>query len=144
MSLGDWCNTPEQWRTQAWGVTKCHISISWLLPVDPGVTTWEWQNGFSWYLVLGILSDICWHIPILVKIKCKALRAFTGIAGTWRTNVYCGNPSREGLKWLATELLARILIMAETWACIVTTPHPDQFKWLHRTDHKTLPSTVQL
>jgi hypothetical protein len=73
-------------------------------------------------VIQGIRSDSCWHIPTSVKTKCKALHTFMGMAGAWCTNVYCGNPSREGLKWLAKELLAGILITAETWAFIVMTP----------------------
>ena len=91
-------------------------------------------------ILLGIRSNICWHIPILVKIKCKALHTIMGITGAWHTNVYCNNPSREGLNWLAIELLAGILITAETW---VGHCDPNK-KRLHRTAHKSLPSTAEL
>ena len=62
MSLGDWCNTPEEWRTQAWGVTRCHVLIFSLPPVDPGLTNWERQNGF--FLIFDT-RDPQWHLLTL-------------------------------------------------------------------------------
>jgi hypothetical protein len=48
-----------------------------------GEKTWLTLDVFSWIFIFGILNTICWHLPILVKLRNRMLKIIDVIQITW-------------------------------------------------------------